>query len=145
MTQPKQPAIQGLSYNPADLDAVVHRFSLRLVAVFGSYARHDPPPGPDSDLDIAVLGCRRELVIECLDAFGEVFPRVPIDLVRLEDADPLFRQEIMESAVRLAGDPDLFYEYRAFAYRDYIDSADLFALEQTLFRKKMTRLRERLS
>ncbi|MCG6867598.1 MAG: hypothetical protein LJE91_02380 [Gammaproteobacteria bacterium] len=47
----------------------------------------------------------------------------------------------MQSGRLLDGDPDLFCEYRAYAYRDFVDSADLFALEQTLFEKKMARIK----
>ncbi len=46
--------------------------------------------------------------------------------------------------VCLYGDPDDFFEYRAYAYRDYMDSRDLRILEDKLFRKKMDHVRRRL-
>jgi hypothetical protein len=63
---------------------------------------------------------------------------------RAADADPLFRWEIMDRATLLYGDLDEFLEYRAFAYRDFVDSADLRALERTLSDYKLERIRERL-
>jgi hypothetical protein len=39
------------------------------------------------------------------------------------------------------GNPLDFLEYRAFAYRDFVDSASLRAVEKVLFRKKMKYLR----
>ena len=123
------------------LDEAVARLGLRLVVLYGSHARGRPPPGPDSDVDVAVLGCPARRLLDCYQALAPAFPGAPIDLVRLEEADPLFRQEIMSAGVRLAGDLDLFCDYRSYAYRDYVDSADLRALERALFQKKMGRLR----
>jgi hypothetical protein len=90
------------------------------------------------------LGCRTEEFLDCYADLAEVFRRYSLDLVRLEDADPLLRHEILHQGILLRGDPDLFCEYRAYAYRDFVDSSDLFALEDRLFRKKMARMKERL-
>lgn len=114
------------------------------MVLFGSHARGRPVPGPDSDVDIAIYGCPRERYWECYKAVAQAFEGAQLDLVRLEDADPLFRHEIMQAGILLEGDADLFCEYRAYAYRDFTDSADLFALEQTLFKKKMARMRKQL-
>lgn len=126
------------------LSSAAREFGLRLVVLFGSHARGRPEPGPESDVDVAVHGCPSKKYWECYRAIQGALGQVELDLVRLEDADPLFRYEIMQSAILLEGDPDLFCEYRAYAYKDFIDSADLFTLEQTLFRKKMARLRKQL-
>lgn len=124
------------------LARAAHQLGLRLVVLYGSYAKRRP--APESDLDIAVLGCPADKFWECYKSLSEVFQAYSLDLVRLEDADALLRDEIMRDAILLYGDPDLFYEYRAFAYRDFVDSADLFALEEVLFRKKMGRIKEQL-
>lgn len=81
--------------NPTCLGQVSRTFGLRMIVLFASRAHRHPPPGSDSDVDLALLGCPRAQFFEC---------------------------------------------YRAFAYRDFIDSADLFALEETLFRKRMDRI-----
>ncbi len=124
---------------------VAQRFGLRMLVLYGSRARgRDPAPAPDSDVDVAVLGCLRERFFDCLDAVAGIFPQLEVDLARFEDADPLFRYEIMRDAVLLAGDEDLFCEYRAYAFRDFVDSADLRALEEALHRKRMKRIAEAL-
>ncbi|MEA3411760.1 MAG: nucleotidyltransferase domain-containing protein [Pseudomonadota bacterium] len=133
-----------IPFDKKRLSSTTNDFGLGLVVLFGSHAKGRLTPGPESDVDIAVYGCPRDQYWECYRALCEVFGEVDLDLVRLEDADPLFRFEIMQSGRLLEGDPDLFCEYRAYAYRDFVDSADLFALEQTLFEKKMARLREQL-
>lgn len=125
------------------LASVASAFGLRLVVLFGSRARGRPRP--DSDFDIAVAGCPQSRFWELSDALQDAMPAgATLDLVRLEEADPLFRHEILRRAELLYGDPDLFCEYRAFAFRDFVDSADLFALERTLLRKKLARLKETL-
>ena len=132
-----------------DLDSqrlthLAQEMGLRMIVLFGSWAKGSPPPGPDSDIDIAILGLPIEKYWDCARALQQVFSSHPTDVVRLEEADPLFRHEIMHRGILLWGDPDRFCEYRAYAYRDYTDAADLFVLEQKLFAKKMKRLGEQL-
>lgn len=122
--------------------AAAERFGLRLVVLFGSRATGHPPP--DSDCDIAVLGCPQGEQWNLFEALQDAIPDFPVDLVEIEPADPLFRHEIFLDAVLLYGNPDLFCEYRAFAYKDFVDSADLRALEHALFERRMARLRDRL-
>lgn len=134
-------------YDPDALDAVCRREGIRFVVLFGSRATGSPPPGPDSDLDVAVyLGRRdgRPDVWRLLEELSGVFPGESLDLVVVDAIDPLFRWEVMRAGVRLWGDPDEYLEFRAFAFRDFVDSADLRALERALFEKKMAYLRRRL-
>lgn len=126
------------------LAAVAARFGLRLVILFGSRAERNSAAGPDSDCDIAVLGCPKGEYWELFKALQDAVPDAPVDLVEIERADPLFRHEIFRNSVLLYGDPDLFCEYFGFAYKDFVDSADLRELEHTLFTKRMARIRERL-
>ena len=130
--------------NRQRLQRVVAQIRLRLVILYGSRATWAPPPRPESDVDIAVLGCPTGAYWDCYEGLSQVFESADVDLVRLEDSDPLFRHEIMRQGVLLAGEPDLFCEYRAYAYRDFMDSADLRELEQALYRKKMERLRRHI-
>lgn len=136
--------MRQLEFDKKQLAAAAQDYGLRLVVLYGS--RAEGRAMPDSDLDIAIMGCPNERFWDCYDALGEVFSSVSLnlDLVRLESADALFRHEIMRVAVLLYGDPDLFYDYRAYAYRDFVDSADLFALEAGLSRKKMARIEKQL-
>lgn len=131
-----------IKFDKERLDTAARERGLRLVVLYGSYARRRADQ--QSDLDIAVLGCPPERFWDCYEILSDVFSLYSLDMVRLEDADPLFRHEIMRVSVLLYGDPDLFCEYRAYAYRDFVDSADLFALEEVLFRKKMNRMKEQL-
>ncbi|BBO19982.1 MAG: nucleotidyltransferase domain-containing protein [Burkholderiales bacterium] len=138
----------ALAYDAEQLAAACRELGLSLLVAYGSRAgATSVPPGPDSDLDLALAGPGLhgwERMSACLAALGEVFPDYPIDAVFLSEADPLFRWEIMRNGRLLYGDPIRFLEYRAFAYKDYIDSADLRRLEASLFRKRMDWIRNEL-
>lgn len=127
---------------PRTLAEAAESLGLRLVVRYGSRATAaGPPPTPESDLDIAVLaGARRVAPFELYEALAPLFPDADLDLALLNDADPLFRYEVLRRSDLLYGDPDLYAEIRAFAYRDFVDSADLRALEAALSRKKLDRL-----
>lgn len=131
-----------LRFDSERLEEVARRFGLRLVVLYGSHARGRADAA--SDLDVAVLGCAPEAFWDCYQALADVFGDGSLDLVRLEDADSLLRYEILRDGIRLFGDPDFFCGYRAYAFRDYVDSADLRALEARLFERKMARMKEEL-
>lgn len=133
---------QPISFDQGQLSKAASALGLRLVVLYGSYAKRRADT--ESDLDIAVLGCPAEKYLECYKFLSDIFEQYDLDMVRLEDADALFRHEVMHEGVLLYGSPDPFFEYRAFAYRDFVDSADLFALEEVLFRKKMDRIKGQL-
>ena len=130
--------------NPDSLDSVAREFGLSLIVLFGSWAKLNPVPGKESDVDLAVLGCSSENFWKCFSKLGDFFTENPLDLIRLEAADPLFRYEVMNQSKLIWGDPDLYCEYRSYAYRDFIDSEDLFQLENNLFIKKMKYLAEQI-
>jgi uncharacterized protein len=136
-------------FDASKLAHVAERLGIRLAVAFGSRIGGALPPGDDSDFDLAVLRDRgreaRATHAECYSALAGIFPHLSVDLAFLDDADPLFRHEVMAGAVLLHGDPDLFADFRSFAYRDFVDSKDLRELEHRLFRKKMAVLAEELS
>lgn len=135
-------------FDAALLDAASKRLGLRMVVLFGSHATAHPPPAPDSDVDIAVSFTapnQRDVFWEAQRALASVFNEHTLDLALLRDADPLFRWEIAREGELLWGDPVDFLSYRAFAFRDFVDSADLRRLEHTLFEKKLEFIRRRIS
>lgn len=132
----------GIDFDRTALDRAAHELGARLIMLHGSRATGSARP--DSDLDIAVLGCPAENFLKCYSALGNVFSRYEVDMLCLERIDPLTRYEVLRDAVLLYGDPNLFCEYRTFALRDFTDSADLRALEDTLSRRKAARIKEQV-
>ena len=131
--------IPDLVHDAAALEAAAEALGLRLVVLFGSRAV-GKGVHPESDVDVGVVAGKQ--VVSLMDAYRALAPAFAdtLDVAVLNDTDPLFRFEVFSQALLLYGDPDLFAEYQAYAYRDYVDSADLRALEDALSRKKLDRL-----
>ena len=131
------------------LQAFCLDLGIRLVILFGSRAKATPRAAPGSDMDVAVLlpqaWTSGEVFLKCLAEFSEIFTDYDLDLVPLNNVDPLFRYEIMRDGVLLYGNVDDFLEYKAFAFRDFGDSEDLRTLEEKLFQKKMAFIRHELN
>ncbi len=136
-----------VSYDAQRLERVCQELGLQLVILYGSRSTGTPPPGPESDVDLALVG-RSDGSLEwwgaASQALSDVFAGYEVDVVLLRQADPLFRYEILSGGTLLYGEPLDFLEYKAFAYRDFMDSADLRALEETLFHKKMAFISQEL-
>jgi predicted nucleotidyltransferase len=129
------------------LEAAARTLHLRTVVLFGSYATGDLPPGPESDVDIAVslaAPAARRAFWEVYEGLAPAFGGQLLDLVFLADADALFRWEIMNRGRLLWGDEIEHLEDRALAFRLFVDSQDLRRLERTLFEKKMAFIRRQL-
>lgn len=129
------------------LREIGERHNLRFIILHGSYAAGTPRKG--SDVDIAVLGNRRigfAEVLELHGAFADVFgdsPERELDLKTLHGVDPLFRYQVTRDGVLLFGSATDYEEFKAYAYRDYMDSFDLRELEFALLKKSIQALSER--
>ena len=139
--------IPTINFNAEKLDRVCRNFRIRLLILFGSRATSPPLITPESDLDLAVLLNPEQPAnrfIECIQDLFELFSLYDADIALLNYTDPLFRYEVMKDGVLLFGDLDDFLEYRAFAFRDFMDSKDLRDLEEQLYNKKMAYIRKEL-
>lgn len=134
-----------LAYESKALESACEKLGLKLVVLFGSRATGSPPPQDSSDLDLAVR--RPPKTVETVDLYSalfDVFPTYDLDLVSLEETDPLFRYEIFSRGRLLYGDEMDFLEWKARAYREYMDSQDLRNLEEILFQKKITWIKQQI-
>lgn len=116
-------------------------YDLRFIILHGSYAFGTPRH--DSDTDIAFLGNHRpsfDALLAIHGALGEVFGDTQereLDVKELHGADPLFRYEVTRAGALLYGDQTAYDEFRAYAFRDYMESKDLRELEFALLKKSM--------
>lgn len=131
----------------AKLEEIGRLHDLRFIILHGSYAKGIPQKG--SDFDIAILGKRKppfdeilEIHTELAQIFGDNRER-ELDLKTLHGVDSLFRYEVIRDGLLLYGDPTDYEEFKAYAYRDYIDSSDLRELEFVLLKKSIGVLTER--
>ena len=120
------------------IEKIGAKFDLKFMLLYGSYAKKTAQKG--SDLDIAVSGKKPidfETQLELYSALAEVFGDLKreLDLVVLEKKDPLFLYQIAKSSQLLYGDLTEYNEFRAMAFKNYMDSKDLFRLEEKLVLK----------
>jgi len=123
---------------------------IKFIILFGSQAvgdRHE-----NSDFDVAVLTTREKNLSvlknysEILDFLSNILgiPDYRIDLTNLNKANPFLKYEVVSSGKLLYGDEDEYADYRAGAFKDYIDSQSLFHLEKYLIKKRQNLLGELL-
>lgn len=125
-----------------ELKKIAERHGLKLVVLYGSQATGKVKP--DSDIDIAVLGKRKIDFAEHLELIGEftgLFRTDEIDVKILHHVDPLFRHEVMRGGVLLYGSDYDFASFKAYAFRDYMESGDLFNLKRIFIKKRMEYLK----
>ena len=116
------------------------RYNLRLILLYGSFARGENHP--DSDMDIAILGKKTIDFDTFLSIYSEMFAvfgnnqRGEIDLNSLHNINPLFRFYVMRDSILLFGKTVDYYSFKAYAFRDYQDSQSLLKLMDILIHKR---------
>jgi predicted nucleotidyltransferase len=124
---------------------------IKFIILFGSQAVGDKHE--NSDFDVAVLTTREKNLSvlknysEILDVLSNILgiPDYRIDLTNLNKANPFLKYEVVSSGKLLYGDEDEYADYRAGAFKDYVDSQPLFHLEKYLIKKRQNLLGELLA
>lgn len=116
--------------NPKKLQELAKKYDLRLLLLFGSRAGDPKFLHKESDFDVAYLSEKK------LDLWEEsklicdlmpVFKSEKVDLVNLENAPPLLFYAIFKKCqVLYANNPLLFYYFRAYAFKKYIEAKPLY-------------------
>lgn len=125
------------------LKKIAQKYSLELILLFGS--RVSKKIHQESDFDVAYLSKRElsgkeEIELDC--DLMEVFESEKVDLVNLRKVDPLLRYEIAENCQLLYGKEEDLLEFKAFAFRDYINHLPLLELEDFLIKKRQKLLKK---
>tara|TARA_Y100000310_G_scaffold10036_1_gene10743 strand:- start:1496 stop:1918 length:423 start_codon:yes stop_codon:yes gene_type:complete len=119
-------------------EKIVKKYDLDFVVAFGS--RINGKARQDSDLDIAVMGHKNNGSYKkygsLFNEFSKIFPEFNIDLRLIQGSEPVFLYNVFLKGKFLAGDLQKFYSYKAFAYKNYIDSQSFFALKHKLLHKR---------
>lgn len=130
------------------INQIGKNYNLKLVVIHGSYAKDRAHSG--SDLDIAVLGKIKldfDDIIKLITEFGDVFDdsrEREMDLKSLHNADPLFCWQVMKDSILIYGQSIDYQEFKAFAFRQYMDHKPLFKLESRLVNKALNYLKQKI-
>jgi predicted nucleotidyltransferase len=125
-----------------ELERIAGKHHLKLVVVYDSTARGEERPG--SDVDLAVLGEKElgsEALLELSFQFQHLVGEAQVHLVSLHRVDPFFRYQVTRDSILLYGEPLDYHDFRAYAFRAYVDSRDLLRLERRLTERTLSHLR----
>ncbi len=122
-----------------EIKKIGKKYNLKLIILHGSYATGKART--DSDLDIAIIGKKLidfKKLAKIYSALSKVLgdnTKRELDIKTLNRADPLFYYHIAKYSELLYGSLLNYNEFRAYAFRSYYDSKDLFKLEGLLVSK----------
>lgn len=142
----------SISKIKSEICKFAEKYGIKFIILFGSQAKETLKK--ESDFDIAIfLNDRRsifddsKLYSELLENFSNVFnvKEDEIDLTDLNSANILLRYDVTSGGRLLYGDENNYAQYRAFAFREYIDAKPLFNLEDYLINKRRRLIGEALS
>ena len=123
---------------------IAQKFGLKLVVLFGSKAEGRFKEG--SDLDIAVLSGGKptyKLFSRLFSALSKVFKKENIDLRFLNEANPLFRFEVIKNGILLAGEERFYKDFKIQTIKSYIDDGKkYFPYLERLLEKNQKLLKE---
>lgn len=118
--------------------AIIEKYKLELLIVFGSYAENKNNPG--SDLDLAFkssinLGQQKE--IKLLNELSRFYQRGDIDLVNIEKAEPVLKVEIAKRGKLLSGSQKEFDSFSIYAAAIYADTKFLREDRRKMLEKRL--------
>lgn len=117
---------------------VAEKYNLKLVILYGSHARGAAKE--TSDIDIAVLGAVSldfDAVLAITGEFSSIFESNAVDVKSLHNVNPFFRYQVTKDGTLLFGGERGFISFKAYAFRDYIDSRSLLRLKEKMVRERV--------
>ncbi|MBA2124160.1 hypothetical protein B9J78_04405 [bacterium Unc6] len=125
------------------IDKIGAEHNLALVVLHGSHAV-GKVVSLEPDVDIAIYrrgGIVFDEYLQLIGKFMEVFGN-DIDLKTLHKKPPLFLHLVMRDSILLYGETLFYNQFKAYAYRCYIDAQPLFRLRDHLLRKGIDKLKK---
>lgn len=119
------------------VEKIVKKRGLDFVVFFGSQANGNTRR--NSDLDIAVRDKKNETYKrfgQLFNDFSEIFRGINVDLRFINGCEPVFLYNVFVNGKFIAGNLQNFYHYKAFAYKNFVDSKSIFELKDKLLRRR---------
>lgn len=134
----KKISLQSVS---KEIKRVAQGYRLKLVILYGSHARGTAKE--TSDVDIAILGespLDLDAVLDITNELSSIFESDDVDVKSLHHTNPFFRYQVTKDGVLLFGKEHDFISFKAYAFRDYVDSQSLLRLKEKLVRERVKNL-----
>ncbi|MEK7172639.1 MAG: nucleotidyltransferase domain-containing protein [Patescibacteria group bacterium] len=126
-------------------EEMVKKRGLEFAVVFGS--RANGKARGNSDLDIGVLDPKTETYDRYGDLyndFSKIFKGYNVDLRMIKGSEPVFLYNALCKGKFLAGNKQNFYNYKFFAYKNFVDSKPLFELKTKILQKQQEFLKQKI-
>lgn len=132
-----------MKINQKEITNIADKYNLELIILFGSQV--SGKKNPESDFDVAYktdkkLSGKELINLNC--NFIDLFNNDKIDMLDLKKVDPLLLFEIAQNSQLIYGSKIDYFQFKAVAFKKYVDAQSLFELEDTLIRKKQKSLKE---
>lgn len=119
-------------------NAIIDKYNMELLVVFGSYASNKNNQGSDLDLGYKCFDFLTESEeIELLNELSQFYKRVDIDLVNLTKAEPILKVEIAKKGKLLYGSKEKFEKFSIYAAGIYADTKFLYDDRRKTLEKKI--------
>ena len=119
-----------MKYNSNLVKEFCLKYKIKLLIVFGSYAKGDNKKYSDIDLAFFSKTNPKEKYLDMLDELSVIFENEKIDLINLYENDNiLLKKEIVKNGKIIYGDKKLFdilYVNYAIEYLDFKENQNLF-------------------
>ncbi len=129
------------------IEKLAKKYDLNLLLLFGSRVKYKKFLHEESDFDVAYLS-KRELFGKEIIALNcdlmDIFNSDRVDLTDLKNTNPFLRYEIAKNSLLLYGKEMEYLEFKAFAFKDYINHKPLFGLTTVLIRRRHQLLKEKM-
>lgn len=132
------------SEQQTQINQLGQRYNLKLIVLYGSHAKSQA--GPDSDIDIAVLGFEAipsDVYIQIINDFMDIFGN-QVDVKTLHHKNILFKYQVMRDCILLYGNQTDFIEFKIYAANSYIDAKDLFQLQEKIIYQRQADLMSKI-
>lgn len=125
-------------------EEIVKKRGVLFAVVFGSQA--NGKARKNSDLDIGILDPKPayKRYGDLYNDFSEIFRGYNVDLRIIGGDEPVFLYNSLMKGKFLAGDEQAFFSYKAFAYKNFVDSQKLLELKGRLLRKRQEVLNKKI-
>ncbi|MDI3311714.1 MAG: nucleotidyltransferase domain-containing protein [Thermoanaerobacterium sp.] len=127
--------------NNAEIENIIKKFKLKLLILFGSYAKG--LNNENSDIDLAFESYEAlsyDEDMKLLSNLSVYFKTEKIDLVNIKKADPLLLYQIAKYGKLLYGSLEHFIEFKCYASFRYADTQFLREQRRQYLRKEIDKL-----
>ena len=123
------------------LQKLVHRYQLRLLVYYGSYARKEDYDPTKSDIDIAFVSkssLDRQQLFDLMTDLIILHSKSAIDLVNLSTASGLLKEAIANDGRLLYEEEEgYFNKLCPYLYKSYYETRKFRQVKQAIFQKKL--------